>query len=176
MRCRLFYRAPDPRAEIHLIILGSPNHAKKRGIVNRNVALVAHAPRLRSIPKHYELHESRGKTETADPASTSIKQPSLPSPLGTNGPSSNKPSTANPVTMFPPATASHEVDKVQGPTTQLRSRRPNWGAPDHVRVTPNADDHVGPDAVELPDRRRGCESPPRWRSGRCASTATSRSY
>jgi integrase len=38
--------------EIHLIIRGSLDYAEKRGIVNRNVALVAHAPRLRSIPKH----------------------------------------------------------------------------------------------------------------------------
>jgi len=44
--------APKTVLEIHLIIRGSLDHAEKRGIVSRNVALVAHAPRLRSIPKH----------------------------------------------------------------------------------------------------------------------------
>jgi len=44
--------APKTVLEIHLIIRGALDHAAKRGIVNRNVALVAHAPRLRSIPKH----------------------------------------------------------------------------------------------------------------------------
>jgi integrase len=37
--------------EIHLIIRGALNDAVRRGIVTRNVALVAHAPKLRSIPK-----------------------------------------------------------------------------------------------------------------------------
>ncbi len=44
--------APKTVLEIHLIIRGALNHAVERGILNRNVALVAHAPRLRSIPKH----------------------------------------------------------------------------------------------------------------------------
>jgi integrase len=38
--------------EIHLIIRGALTTAVKRGILTRNVATVAHAPRLRSIPKH----------------------------------------------------------------------------------------------------------------------------
>lgn len=37
--------------EIHLIIRGALNDAVRRGIVSRNVALLAHAPKLRSIPK-----------------------------------------------------------------------------------------------------------------------------
>ena len=37
--------------EIHLVIRGALADAVRRGLVSRNVALVAHAPRLRSIPK-----------------------------------------------------------------------------------------------------------------------------
>jgi integrase len=37
--------------EVHLIIRGALQDAVKRGLVSRNVALVAHAPKLRSIPK-----------------------------------------------------------------------------------------------------------------------------
>jgi Phage integrase family len=37
--------------EIHLIIRGALNDAVRRGIVTRNVALVAHAPKVRSVPK-----------------------------------------------------------------------------------------------------------------------------
>jgi len=37
--------------EIHLIIRGALNDAVRRGIVSRNVAFVAHAPKLRAIPK-----------------------------------------------------------------------------------------------------------------------------
>jgi len=37
--------------EIHLIIRGALNDPVRRGIVTRNVALVAHAPKVRSIPK-----------------------------------------------------------------------------------------------------------------------------
>lgn len=49
--------APKTVLELHLIIRGSLDHAEKRGIVNRNVALVAHAPRLQgqspnTKPKH----------------------------------------------------------------------------------------------------------------------------
>ena len=44
--------APKTVLEIHLIIRGSLNDAVKRGLLNRNVATAAHAPRLRSIPKH----------------------------------------------------------------------------------------------------------------------------
>ena len=44
--------APKTVLEIHLIIRGALTAAIKRGIVTRNVATVAHAPRLRSIPKH----------------------------------------------------------------------------------------------------------------------------
>lgn len=44
--------APKTVLEIHLIIRGALGHAVKRGILTRNVALLAHAPRLRSIPKH----------------------------------------------------------------------------------------------------------------------------
>jgi integrase len=36
---------------VHLIIRGALKDAANRGLVNRNVALVAHAPKLRSIPK-----------------------------------------------------------------------------------------------------------------------------
>ncbi len=44
--------APKTVLEIHLIIRGALNDAVKRGLLNRNVADAAHAPRLRSIPKH----------------------------------------------------------------------------------------------------------------------------
>ena len=37
--------------EVHLIIRGALGDAVRRGLITRNVALVAHAPRLRSIPK-----------------------------------------------------------------------------------------------------------------------------
>jgi integrase len=43
--------APKTVLEVHLIIRGALNDAVKRGLVNRNVALVAHAPKLSSIPK-----------------------------------------------------------------------------------------------------------------------------
>ena len=43
--------APKTVYEIHLIIRGALGDAVRRGLVSRNVALVAHAPRLRSIPK-----------------------------------------------------------------------------------------------------------------------------
>jgi integrase len=43
--------APKTVLEIHLIIRGALNDAVRRGIVTRNVALVAHAPKVRSIPK-----------------------------------------------------------------------------------------------------------------------------
>jgi len=43
--------APMTVLEIHLIIRGALNDAVRRGIVTRNVAYVAHAPKLRAIPK-----------------------------------------------------------------------------------------------------------------------------
>lgn len=43
--------APKTVLEIHLIIRGALNDAVRRGIVTRNVALLAHAPKIRSIPK-----------------------------------------------------------------------------------------------------------------------------
>jgi integrase len=43
--------APKTVYEVHLIIRGALDDAVRRGLINRNVALVAHAPRLRSIPK-----------------------------------------------------------------------------------------------------------------------------
>ena len=43
--------APKTVLEVHLIIRGALTDAVTRGLVNRNVALVAHAPTLRSIPK-----------------------------------------------------------------------------------------------------------------------------
>ncbi|HEX9375526.1 MAG TPA: tyrosine-type recombinase/integrase [Actinomycetota bacterium] len=43
--------APKTVYEMHLIIRGALGDAVRRGLVSRNVALVAHAPRLRSIPK-----------------------------------------------------------------------------------------------------------------------------
>ncbi len=43
--------APKTVLEIHLIIRGALEDAVRRGLVSRNVALVAHAPKLRSIPK-----------------------------------------------------------------------------------------------------------------------------
>jgi len=43
--------APKTVYEIHLVIRGALSDAARRGLVTRNVALVAHAPRLRSIPK-----------------------------------------------------------------------------------------------------------------------------
>ena len=44
--------APKTVLEIHQIIRGALNDAVKRGMLTRNVAAAAHAPRLRSIPKH----------------------------------------------------------------------------------------------------------------------------
>lgn len=44
--------APKTVLEIHLIIRGALKDAVKRGMLTRNVGAVAHAPRLRSIPKH----------------------------------------------------------------------------------------------------------------------------
>jgi len=44
--------APKTVLEIHLIIRGALGDALRRGMLNRNVATVAHAPRLRSIPRH----------------------------------------------------------------------------------------------------------------------------
>lgn len=43
--------APKTVYEIHLVIRGALEDAVRRGLITRNVALVAHAPRLRSIPK-----------------------------------------------------------------------------------------------------------------------------
>jgi integrase len=43
--------APKSVLEVHLIIRGALGDAVRRGLVSRNVALVAHAPKLRSIPK-----------------------------------------------------------------------------------------------------------------------------
>jgi integrase len=43
--------APKTAYEVHLIIRGALGDAVRRGMISRNVALVAHAPRLRSIPK-----------------------------------------------------------------------------------------------------------------------------
>jgi integrase len=43
--------APKSVYEVHLIIRAALSDAVRRGLVTRNVALVAHAPRLRSIPK-----------------------------------------------------------------------------------------------------------------------------
>ena len=43
--------APKTVLEIHLIIRGALNDAVRRGIATRNVAYVAHAPKLRAIPK-----------------------------------------------------------------------------------------------------------------------------
>jgi integrase len=43
--------APKTVLEVHLIVRGALDDAVTRGLVNRNVALVAHAPKLRSIPK-----------------------------------------------------------------------------------------------------------------------------
>ena len=43
--------APKTVYEIHLVIRGALEEAVRRGLVSRNVALVAHAPRLRSIPR-----------------------------------------------------------------------------------------------------------------------------
>ena len=43
--------APKTVYEIHLVIRGALADAVQRGLVTRNVALVAHAPRMRAIPK-----------------------------------------------------------------------------------------------------------------------------
>lgn len=43
--------APKTVYEIHLVIRGALADAVRRGLITRNVALVAHAPSLRSIPK-----------------------------------------------------------------------------------------------------------------------------
>ena len=37
--------------EVHLVIRGALTDAVRRGLLSRNVALVAHAPRLRAVPK-----------------------------------------------------------------------------------------------------------------------------
>lgn len=55
--------APKTVLEIHVIIRGALQDAVKRGLVSRNVALVAHAPKVRSIPKveqrAWTIHELR---------------------------------------------------------------------------------------------------------------------
>ncbi|MCB1283372.1 MAG: site-specific integrase [Microthrixaceae bacterium] len=43
--------APKTVYEVHLIIRGALDHALRRGLVSRNVALAASAPKLRSIPR-----------------------------------------------------------------------------------------------------------------------------
>ena len=43
--------APKTVLEVHLIIRGALGDAIRRGLVSRNVALLAHAPKLRSIPR-----------------------------------------------------------------------------------------------------------------------------
>ena len=43
--------APKTVYEVHLIIRGALDHALRRGLVSRNVALAASAPKLRAIPK-----------------------------------------------------------------------------------------------------------------------------
>lgn len=43
--------APKTVYEIHLIIRGALDHALRRGLVSRNVALAASASKLRAIPK-----------------------------------------------------------------------------------------------------------------------------
>jgi hypothetical protein len=43
--------APKTVLEVHLIIRGALKDAVQRGLVSRNVALVAHAPKLKAIPK-----------------------------------------------------------------------------------------------------------------------------
>jgi integrase len=43
--------APKTVLEIHLIIRSALNDAIRRGIVTRNAAFVAHAPKVRSIPR-----------------------------------------------------------------------------------------------------------------------------
>jgi integrase len=43
--------APKTMHEVHLVIRGALTDAVRRGLVTRNVALVAQAPRLRAIPK-----------------------------------------------------------------------------------------------------------------------------
>jgi len=43
--------APKTVLEIHRITRGALNDAERRGIVSRNVAAIAHAPKLRAIPK-----------------------------------------------------------------------------------------------------------------------------
>ena len=43
--------APKTVLEVHLIIRGALNDAVRRGVVSRNVALLAYAPKVRSIPK-----------------------------------------------------------------------------------------------------------------------------
>lgn len=46
-----YRRRPMNLAKIHLIIRGALGDAVRPGLISRNVALVAHAPRLRSIPR-----------------------------------------------------------------------------------------------------------------------------
>jgi len=43
--------APKTVYEVHLIIRGALDHALRRGLITRNVALTASAPKLRAIPK-----------------------------------------------------------------------------------------------------------------------------
>ena len=43
--------SPKTVYEVHLVIRGALDHAVRRGLLNRNVALAASAPKLRAIPK-----------------------------------------------------------------------------------------------------------------------------
>jgi len=58
--------------EVHLIIRGALDHAVRRGLVNRNVALAASAPKLRAIPKIEQ------KAWTADQLAASYAPPPVP--------------------------------------------------------------------------------------------------
>ncbi|MCZ7538014.1 MAG: tyrosine-type recombinase/integrase [Acidimicrobiia bacterium] len=71
--------APKTVYEVHLIIRGALDHALRRGLVTRNVALAASAPKLRAIPK------TEQKTWTADELQAFLRgcgrSPAVPSPV-----------------------------------------------------------------------------------------------
>jgi hypothetical protein len=82
--------APKTVLEIHLIIRSALNRAVERGILARNVALVAHAPRLRSIPEHGSgavgyLCSSANGHHVQDPRRVLGLSPSRTRPMGVLG-------------------------------------------------------------------------------------------
>ncbi|MCL1693131.1 MAG: hypothetical protein M3096_05565 [Actinomycetia bacterium] len=65
--------APKTVLEIHLIVRGALNDAVRRGIVTRNVAVAAHTPELRAIPKVEQHSDALKATEVGDPVGAFIE-------------------------------------------------------------------------------------------------------